>query len=258
MKGGKPVAAAGKSSPQPSDPAPLQVDIQGGLVIHLGSQAASVIAATEKLQQKLGKEKLKLSTVQIAGQPWHRVELDGQFVYFWGHKGEYFILGTGEDVVAGILARMDKQPPGWLTTLHKQLPVGRPATCFYLNVKSLLDSSFSLAGAKKKDAKAIVEAIGLDNVTSLVGVSGLDDRAFVTRVLLATDGPSRGLLRGLRPFAGAQRPGGHSCRRHRRPCGSVQRPGSRGWIPRLCQESQPGIGRWVDPFHRRLGTPDGR
>ena len=161
MKGGKPVAATGKSSPSPSDPAPPQVDIQGGFVIHLGGQAASVIAATEKLQQKLGKEKLKLSTVQIAGQPWHRVESNGEgSSYFWGHKGEYFIVGTGEDVIAGILARMDKQPPGWLTTLHKQLPVGRPATCFYLNVKLLLDLSFSRPAPRRRMPRPSSQALG--------------------------------------------------------------------------------------------------
>ena len=111
----------------------------------------------------------------------------------FGFHGKYFVVGVGNGAVEGILARWNSPTPAWLTKALEQTQVPRRTGIIYLNLKALRDKLLPLAPSQK-DAVAVLELLGLDNVDSLVSTTGLEDYGMINRVLLALDGKPRGLL----------------------------------------------------------------
>ena len=58
----------------------------------------------------------------------------------------------------------------WLADVKKSLPVERLATVSYVDVKKLAPLAASFGGPQ---AKPVIDALGLGNVTSYVSVTGL-------------------------------------------------------------------------------------
>ena len=88
---------------------------------------------------------------------------------------------------------LEQPPPAWLAKALEQTQVPRRTGIVYLNLKALRDKLLPLAPSQK-DAVAVLELLGLDNVDSLVSTTGLEDYGMINRVLLALDGKPRGLL----------------------------------------------------------------
>jgi prepilin-type processing-associated H-X9-DG protein len=168
---------------------PQGPDIRGGLVINVGEDAAELKAALEGYQALLpgGAEK-----VDVAGTACYRfrIEQAGPAVT-WGMKGKYLLAGVGEGSLEGILQRAGGSAPAWLAAVRKQLPVERPSTLMYLNVKKIVDQFAPLGGPK---ALIAIAATGLGNVTSLSAVTGLDGEGIVSRIFAAVEGEPAGVL----------------------------------------------------------------
>jgi hypothetical protein len=169
-----------------------------GMIVRTGPEAARIKRAIESLQKRAsqGKDALKIETIEIAGQTWHRVPARADTPeVISGFKDDYLILAVGKGTLEGILSRMNREPPAWLSDLRKRLPVARVATTFYFDIQAFLD--FALVSAKegKAEVKMWIDIVGLGNVKSVAEVTGLDGEGYLSRTLLALDGPPRGLLR---------------------------------------------------------------
>ena len=147
----------------------------------------------------LSDEMPSVCEVHIAGHAWYRfTQTNASTPVICGFQGTDFILGVGDGSVEEILARRQHEPPAWLVELRKDLPIQRVSTVVYLNLKRLL----LLDDEKSPDApmpktRAAFRRLGLDNLSALCSVSGLDGETFTSKLLLSTDGEPRGLLRAF-------------------------------------------------------------
>ncbi|MGO8691020.1 MAG: DUF1559 domain-containing protein [Thermoguttaceae bacterium] len=172
-------------------PSSQGLDVQGGLIVNVGGDAAELKAAMEKYQALLpgGAEK-----VEVAGMSCYRLKVGpGMPPVTWGisSKGNYLLIGVGEGSLEGIRQRARGAAPAWLTALRKQLPVERPSMVTYVNVEKLVMQFGPLGGA---NALSAMTAAGLGNVTSLSAVSGLDGDGMVTRMLVGIKGEPAGVF----------------------------------------------------------------
>jgi hypothetical protein len=168
---------------------PQGPDIHGGLMINVGDDIAALKADLEKYQAMLPHPPEK---VEISGISCYRFSVrPGAPIIVWGVKDKYVVVGVGEGSFEGILQRANGSVPAWLTALHKQLPVERPATVTYLNVKRIVQQFAPMGGPR---ARTIIDAAGLGNVTSLEAVSGLDGDGTMNRMLVGIEGEPAGLL----------------------------------------------------------------
>jgi hypothetical protein len=193
--------------------AACQFDTHAGMVVCLSAQAAQFKAAADKFLKAAMAEQHKgigeaLHEVQIAGQTWYQWKAQegqkapgGGVPVTLGVKGDYFIVGIGDGTLQAILARMEKKaPPAWLTAALAKVPVPRRTGVVYFNLKALGQFIQALTDAaetkeKGQDARAVLGMLGLDNADALIHTVGLDANGYVNKVLLALDGPPRGLLR---------------------------------------------------------------
>ena len=153
--------------------------------------------------------------VQIAGHTWYRFTDPGHEVppVTCGFQGTDFILGIGDGSVEEILKRRQQEPPAWLVNLRKQLPVERVSTVVYLNLKMLLDQ-MTADKAMPKTREAL-RRLGLDKLSALSSVSGLEGETFTSKLLLSTDGEPQGPVEPvLRPAAAGRGSEAHPARCH--------------------------------------------
>ncbi len=168
---------------------PAGPDVHGGLVINVGKDAAELKADLEKYQAALPRPAEK---VEIGGVSCYQFKIGpGATVIAWGIKGKYFVAGVGDGSLEGILQRAHGSPPAWLTALRKQLPVERPSTLTYLNVKKGVQQFAPMGGPQ---VRTMIDAAGLGNVTSLAAVSGLEGEGFVSRTLVGIEGKPAGIF----------------------------------------------------------------
>ena len=166
------------------------IAIHGGLIVGVGDDAAKAKAVLDELVKRL--LSMKPEEVEIAGQKWQTISPNPDVKIVWGFKGKYFMAVVGEGELEVMLKRENGDPPAWLTKLRKQLPVERVSTVAYVN-REVLTQIVAMSGDPKADK--ILRALGLGNVTSLASVTGLDEKAFVSKTLLAIDGKAEGLFK---------------------------------------------------------------
>ncbi len=168
---------------------PQGPDVHGGLVINAGEDAAELRAALEKYQAALPRPAEK---VEIGGVSCYRLTIGpGAPTITWGIKGKYLLVGVGEGSLEGILQRARGSAPAWLTALRKQLPVERPSTVTYINVKKIVQQFAPMGGPQ---VRTMIDAAGLANVTSLAVVSGLDGEGTLNRMLVGIEGEPAGVF----------------------------------------------------------------
>ncbi len=167
---------------------PRGPEIRGGVLVHVGPDAAKL--KTWLVSQQAALLRGMAEQVEIQGKTWYRLRLDPDAPEItWGTKGEYLVVGVGHGNAEKILARMETPSPEWLTRLRRRLPVERVSTVSYVNLKMLTSAEMGMPIPAE-----VFQAFGLDNVSWLASVSGLDRQDYVTRTLLATDGEPRGML----------------------------------------------------------------
>ncbi len=162
-------------------------DIHGGLIINLGDQADDVKGSLDRLAALLPQP-------AEAGK-WQRIPSSGARdpVVEWGIDGKYLIVGLGEGSADAIVAREKGTPPKWLTTVRERLKVERPAMVHYLNIKTIMQIVQEVGGGRGMSGQ-ILDPLGLNNLTSLSSVSGLDGDGWASNSLLAMDGPPSGIF----------------------------------------------------------------
>ena len=112
-----------------------------------------------------------------------------------GFQGTDCILGIGDGSVEEILKRRQQEPPAWLVSLRKQLPVERVSTVVYVNIKLLLEQM--MADMAMPNTREALRRLGLDKLSALSSVSGLEGETFTSKLLLATEGEPQGPLLSL-------------------------------------------------------------
>jgi hypothetical protein len=174
-------------------------DIQGGMIINLGDQPDDVKGSLDRLATLLPPGN------GPAGK-WQRLPTPpGAPVVEWGIDGKYLIVGVGEGSADGIVARTKASPPSWLVAIRKRLPVERPAMIHFLNIKKVVTLVQEAGGPGRGVPAQVLDALGVNNLTSLASVSGLDGSGWTSRELLGMEGPPAGIfnLTGDDPLAPA-------------------------------------------------------
>ncbi len=165
--------------------------IQAGAVVGLGDDAAKVRATLEKYSKVLPPGVLQ--QVKVGGESFWSIKPDPEAPTFaLGVHGKHFVLGIGEGEAEAIVKRMAGKPPAWLAQVRQQLPVPRPSSVMYVNVKKIV--GMIQAVADDEEVVATIRGLGLDNFSSLARVSGLERTGCVSRMLLGTEKEDRDLL----------------------------------------------------------------
>jgi len=198
----EPKAAADKKKKNANSEAKPQDDdapeYQGGMVVDLGPDFGRLHA---KFSEYLAKAKkagvdTTIEQITIGGETWYRTKPthpgDKNLATF-GFHGKYFVFAVGQGEAEGIIARWNRPAPAWLAKAMQQTVVPRRTGIIYVNLKLVREKLLPLADSKK-DALALLDTLGLDNVDSFVSTTGLEEQGMVNRVLLAIDGKPRGLL----------------------------------------------------------------
>ena len=175
--------------------------VLGGAVFNLGDKTDTVSATLDRLQKLLPPGAVE--KVAIDGGTFQQLTAGPAAPpVTWGFRDKYLVVGVGEGQVEDILRRAKGQPPEWLTTLRKQLPVDRVSTVTYINVKQI-SAEFAPMGGPI--AQKLIEALGLGNVSCLTSVTGLDATGKIARTLVAIDGQPQGVfqLAAGKPLAAA-------------------------------------------------------
>jgi len=175
---------------------------QAAALFNVGEDVDDLKATLERYQRTMlpgAAEK-----VESGEDGWYRLTLAPQApAVFWGVKDEYLAIGMGDGVIEGLFERAEAAPPAWLEQIGRQLPVERRSTVAYLNVKAIRDAVLPLV--PEPSVARVVEATGLDQVTTFVAVTGLDAEGFVSKSLVGLEGKPRGLFRlaAAEPLAAA-------------------------------------------------------
>ncbi len=109
----------------------------------------------------------------------------------WGVRRGYLMVGVGEGTFEGIMQRAATEMPDWLRKTRGQMPVPRLSTLTHINLAKIIETVAPMAGP---EAQSIITSLGLDNVTALSSVTGLDEEGFVSRTLLEIGGEPSGIF----------------------------------------------------------------
>lgn len=193
---GKIYAAAKKASLQPGmiyllgkrSDGESPPGMEFGLVTKVGDQAPEVQKILDELVEKMPPS--QLSSVQIGGRTFLRpIVPRGDPQATFGLVGQYFLLGIGENVVEGFVARGRQEPPAWLTEAQARSSLARRSSIAVINVRKIL----SIA-QPPQEAMVGIKTLGLDRCVAIESVCGLDGDSFVTKTLLRTEGAGTGLF----------------------------------------------------------------
>lgn len=169
--------------------------VNGGAIVNVGDDAA-------ELQKTLGEmlDGFGIERVEVAGVEMHQIQPEPEAPLFTiGVKEKYLYLGIGKGAVEGMVERAKTDAPKWLTTFREQVKLDRVSLIAYGNASQIVKTGLSLAAMAQPDIaefgpEKILALLGLDNVTTVGCVCGLDESGYVTRALIGIDGASKGIL----------------------------------------------------------------
>ena len=166
-------------------------EIRAGALVRVGEQGPAIKAKLVEYQTAFLRD--AVTPVEIAGDTWYRIQPPepGAPSITWGVRFSYFIVGIGDGSAEGIMQRARTEMPEWLSRVREQIPVPRTSTLTYINLAKIIEMARPFAGPR---GEAIIEALGLGNVTALSSVTGLDGEGFVSRVLLGIEGEPAGIF----------------------------------------------------------------
>lgn len=163
------------------------LEISGGVVISTGDETGEIKASLEKIEgvlfhaaavQTLDKI-FQVSDAERIARQWHKFPYSyGLPKIEWGFRNNYLLIAVGEETAEEIWSRGRGEPPAWLATVRKRLPVERVSTLQYLNVKKFAP----LIGAD--GGRSLWEAVGLADIQELATVGGLEGTGNISKVWL--------------------------------------------------------------------------
>ena len=186
--------------------------IHGAIVVNTGDRTDEAVKSIHQLQVAVGQVPAGGDLPEgKADEGWHRLPMpEGAPTIEWGTRGgKYLIIGIGDGSADFVVKRVkeQKEAPAWLAAVRKRLPVERVSMVHYLNVKKIGTMVLAAMGAAGPESKrmAVIDALGLANVSYLANVTGLDGSGTVNKSLIALSGQPKGLfhLLGDKPLAAA-------------------------------------------------------
>jgi len=169
--------------------------IKGGAIVNVGDDAAELQKTIGEMLDGFGIER-----VEVAGVEMHQIQPAPEAPLFTiGVKDKYLYLGVGEGAVEGMVERAKTDAPKWLTDFREQIKVDRVSLIAYGNAKEIVNTGLKIAAMAEPDIaeigpEKILAMLGLDNVSTVGCVCGLDDSGHITRALVGIDGDAKGLL----------------------------------------------------------------
>ena len=176
-------------------------DVRAGVVVNTGDQQpafAKAIAQIEALALSQLPPGMKFEETNVAGAVLRHVPAPpGAPVVVWGFKDSYFLISVGVDAGQELVGRLASQaaPPAWLTKVQEQASVDRPGTTWYVNLAGILQTARPFMTDPK--IAAALDALGLQNVTSISSVSGFDGAGMEGKTLIATEGELKGVFAAM-------------------------------------------------------------
>lgn len=175
--------------------------VTAALVVNVGDQADAVHAAMTKMNGLMmamagGGQNAPAKGRQVAGAtfvPFGPAPGPGMQVE-WAMIKNYAVitLGTGSaEHVAGVLTKAGAAAPAWRSAIDKRLPVPRPSTVGYLNIRKASQLLPMMAGPQ---GAMIAGALGLNSVDSVASVTGLDEKGYVSKTLIAMHEKPAGIM----------------------------------------------------------------
>ncbi|RIK81382.1 MAG: hypothetical protein DCC68_08740 [Planctomycetota bacterium] len=158
--------------------------MHGAVVVDLGEH----LAEAKTLYDKLTAEGSELPKQTIAEVEFAKLAWD-QPMYLAFHEA-YLIVAfdeaSAEQCASGLAGK--REVPKWLADAEANLPVERPAARLHVNIDGitkLVDEPF------EEPSQEFVKLLGLDQVSAISFVAGLDDRGTAIKTLLTarTNGP---------------------------------------------------------------------
>ena len=169
----------------PGGPSP-----RGGLAIKFDEDVEQVKAKLTELTKLLPPP--MVGTTKINGEDWQTIQPAPGVTIVWGFQKKYFLAAVGAGEMEALIARPRGEMPTWLVKLHKDVPIERVSMVGYLNVKTIREQFGPMGGPK---AAVAFDAVGLNNVNSLVSAAGLDETGYVAKTLVSLEGEPQGLLK---------------------------------------------------------------
>ncbi len=175
------------------------VEVRAGMVVNLGDQSDEITRALVNLE-RLAFEGAPAPTVERDGVRWHELRLPPPFPKIgWCEQDQYLLIAVGDGEADALMKRMKARnaAPPWLANAKRELRVERLATVGYVNVAAAVE----LIKPQLGPAQTALGLLGVDNVTSIATISGLDPTVCVCRTHIAIDGAPRGVM-ALLPHQG--------------------------------------------------------
>ena len=143
---------------------------------------------------------VEVDELEIRGTKFQRFALQAPAppVYIGTHKG-YLIVATGDGSVNKLMSRVGKEAPEWLESARAALPVERRSTITYLDITRIQMLGKQFGGPQ---VSQMIQAAGLDDMTSIISTSGLEGKGSVqtVRVNIKKDGRLMGLMSSMKPL----------------------------------------------------------
>ncbi|HWB11974.1 MAG TPA: DUF1559 domain-containing protein [Pirellulales bacterium] len=176
---------------------PMGPDVRAGLVVNTGDQQAAFAKAIGQIEMlALGQlpPGAKFEDVNVGGATLRRWPLPPDApVVVSGFKDAYFLVSIGPDAGKDLIDRLTSgKSPAWLTKVYEQAAIPRPGATWHLNVAGILETARPFLTDPK--IPAVLEAVGIQSVTSISGVSGFDDAGMMGKTLVAGPGDLQGLF----------------------------------------------------------------
>ena len=163
--------------------------VRGGIAVDCGDDGAKVKTTIEQLLKVVPPQLVK--EIDVSGEKWTSFKTNPDVGLVFGFHGKYFIATVGEGEIEALLKRATGTPPAWLAKLRQDLPVERLSTVTYFDLKAIEKLVLPMAGL---DVARVLKALGLENVTALASVTGLDQKGCLNKTLLSIDGEPSGIL----------------------------------------------------------------
>ena len=112
----------------------------------------------------------------------------------FGFKNEYFLATIGDKEMEALVKRASTDAPGWVKQLREKHDIDRVATISYANLGAVISKLGPLGGPQ---GAAVMEQLGLNNLTTFSAVTGLDDSGFVSFANVDAEGELKGILASM-------------------------------------------------------------
>ncbi|MCE9606523.1 MAG: DUF1559 domain-containing protein [Planctomycetia bacterium] len=185
---------------------PEQPTGNAAFVVAAGDQVEPLTAALEELERLLLMNVPPNQTIErteVGGAKLHKMPMPpGAPPVVWGVKDQYVFIAVGEQEAETIVARLTAKaaPPEWLAQLQAELDLKRTSGLFYFNAQAVIAQAepllkqFARAPPPLDDVSKLLDISGLRHLKHIALAAGLNDTVAVSKVLIAHDGTTAGLL----------------------------------------------------------------